>query len=116
MLTWQPFLPLSYRVALERGQVVWRVARNALREVTVKSGPVERNPRLRPAEVAAMFPVDPKTVTRWTKAGQLTAVRIRAHTVVFFGPKWLRCWVKATTASVACRKSFSCGVRAWCGR
>jgi hypothetical protein len=27
---------------------------------------------LTPAEVAAMFRVDPKTVTRWAKAGKLT--------------------------------------------
>jgi excisionase family DNA binding protein len=30
---------------------------------------------LTPAEVAAMFRVDPKTVTRWAKDGRLTAVR-----------------------------------------
>ena len=30
---------------------------------------------LKPAEVAAMFRVDPKTITRWAKAGQLTAIR-----------------------------------------
>jgi excisionase family DNA binding protein len=30
---------------------------------------------LTPAEVAKMFRVDPKTVTRWAKAGKLTAVR-----------------------------------------
>ncbi len=30
---------------------------------------------LTPAEVAAMFRVDPKTVTRWSKAGKLTSVR-----------------------------------------
>ena len=28
-----------------------------------------------PAEVAAMFRVDPKTVTRWAKAGKLSAIR-----------------------------------------
>lgn len=28
-----------------------------------------------PAEVAAMFRVDPKTVTRWAKAGKLTSIR-----------------------------------------
>jgi len=28
-----------------------------------------------PAEVAAIFRVDPKTVTRWAKAGKLTAIR-----------------------------------------
>lgn len=30
---------------------------------------------LTPAEVAALFRVDPKTITRWAKTGQLTAVR-----------------------------------------
>ncbi len=30
---------------------------------------------LTPAEVAAMFRVDPKTVTRWAKAGKLTSIR-----------------------------------------
>jgi excisionase family DNA binding protein len=30
---------------------------------------------LTPAEVASMFRVDPKTVTRWARDGRLTAVR-----------------------------------------
>lgn len=30
---------------------------------------------LTPAEVAALFRVDPKTVSRWAKAGKLTAIR-----------------------------------------
>jgi excisionase family DNA binding protein len=30
---------------------------------------------LTPAEVAAMFRVDPKTVTRWARDGRLTSVR-----------------------------------------
>ena len=30
---------------------------------------------LTPSEVAALFRVDPKTVTRWSKAGKLTAIR-----------------------------------------
>jgi len=30
---------------------------------------------LTPAEVAAMFRVDPKTVTRWARDGRLTAIR-----------------------------------------
>ena len=32
-------------------------------------------PLLTPREVAAMFRVDPKTVTRWAKAGKLTCIR-----------------------------------------
>jgi excisionase family DNA binding protein len=30
---------------------------------------------LTPSEVAQLFRVDPKTVTRWAKAGKLTAVK-----------------------------------------
>ena len=33
------------------------------------------NELLTPAEVAAMFRVDPKTVTRWARAGKISAVR-----------------------------------------
>ena len=32
-------------------------------------------PLLTPAEVAVMFRVDPKTVTRWARAGKLTSIR-----------------------------------------
>src|SRR3569833_2405217 len=32
-------------------------------------------PLLTPAEVASMIRVDPKTVTRWAKAGKLSAIR-----------------------------------------
>ncbi|RJK94330.1 developmental transcriptional regulator BldC [Vallicoccus soli] len=35
----------------------------------------ESEPLLTPAEVASMFRVDPKTVTRWAKAGKLTSIR-----------------------------------------
>ena len=35
---------------------------------------------LTPAEVATMFRVDPKTVTRWAKSGKLTSIRtLRGH-------------------------------------
>src|SRR5471030_2000742 len=32
-------------------------------------------PLLTPAEVAQLFRVDPKTVSRWAKAGKLTSIR-----------------------------------------
>ena len=32
-------------------------------------------PLLTPAEVAVMFRVDPKTVTRWARASKLTSIR-----------------------------------------
>lgn len=35
----------------------------------------ERDTLLTPGEVAALFRVDPKTVTRWAKAGKITAIR-----------------------------------------
>ena len=35
----------------------------------------EHEKLLTPGEVASMFRVDPKTVTRWAKAGRLTAMR-----------------------------------------
>lgn len=37
--------------------------------------PTETEHLLTPAEVAALFRVDPKTVTRWAKAGKLTSIR-----------------------------------------
>lgn len=36
---------------------------------------MEQEVLLTPAEVAKLFRVDPKTVTRWAKAGKLTAIR-----------------------------------------
>jgi excisionase family DNA binding protein len=41
----------------------------------VNPQPPDAEPLLTPAEVAAMFRVDPKTVTRWAKAGKLTSIR-----------------------------------------
>ena len=51
-----------------------------------RAQPVKASPRpsarapeaerlLTPAEVATMFRVDPKTVTRWARAGKLTSIR-----------------------------------------
>jgi excisionase family DNA binding protein len=37
--------------------------------------PSEQEVLLTPAEVASLFRVDPKTVTRWAKAGKLTSIR-----------------------------------------
>ena len=35
----------------------------------------ESEPLLTPSEAATLFRVDPKTVTRWAKAGKLTSIR-----------------------------------------
>jgi excisionase family DNA binding protein len=37
--------------------------------------PPEQEVLLTPAEVASLFRVDPKTVTRWAKAGKLTSIK-----------------------------------------
>lgn len=36
---------------------------------------IEPEVLLTPAEVAGLFRVDPKTVTRWAKAGKISAIR-----------------------------------------
>jgi excisionase family DNA binding protein len=35
----------------------------------------ERNDLMTPAEVAELFRVNPKTVTRWARSGRITAIR-----------------------------------------
>lgn len=40
-----------------------------------RSQAVTSNPLMTPAEVATAFRVDPKTVTRWAKAGKLSSIR-----------------------------------------
>jgi excisionase family DNA binding protein len=42
---------------------------------TSLSGAGAQENLLTPAEVATLFRVDPKTVTRWAKAGKLTSIR-----------------------------------------
>lgn len=42
--------------------------------MTISRSP-ETDPLLTPSEVATLFRVDPKTVTRWAKAGKLTSIR-----------------------------------------
>lgn len=42
---------------------------------TQGNGRMHHEELLTPREVAALFRVDPKTVTRWAKAGKLTAIR-----------------------------------------
>lgn len=37
--------------------------------------PTESEPLLTPSEVASLFRVDPKTVTRWAKSGKLSSIR-----------------------------------------
>lgn len=46
-----------------------------VREAAMTTRTPDAETLLTPAEVAAMFRVDPKTVTRWAKAGKLSSIR-----------------------------------------
>ena len=50
------------------------VATSRMGGMQVKTAP-RGEKLLTPAEVASMFRVDPKTVTRWAKAGKLSSIR-----------------------------------------
>lgn len=41
----------------------------------MKQEPEDTEKLLTPSEVAAIFRVDPKTVTRWAKVGKLSSIR-----------------------------------------
>lgn len=45
------------------------------RNLRAMQRPMETEKLLTPSEVASLFRVDPKTVTRWAKAGKLTSIR-----------------------------------------
>jgi excisionase family DNA binding protein len=51
------------------------VVRYRVEEESMASRTHESESLLTPAEVASMFRVDPKTVTRWAKADKLSAIR-----------------------------------------
>lgn len=51
----------------------------------------DAEPLLTPAEVATMFRVDPKTVTRWAKAGKLTSIRTLGDTAGTARPRFAHC-------------------------
>ncbi len=45
------------------------------KEPTHMADQLQADALLTPAEVAALFRVNPKTVTRWARAGKITAIR-----------------------------------------
>ncbi len=51
----------------------------------------EAEPLLTPAEVATMFRVDPKTVTRWAKGAKLTSIRTLGGHRRYRGQKSVHC-------------------------
>jgi excisionase family DNA binding protein len=54
---------------------------------------------LTPAEVAALFRVNPKTVTRWARAGKLTAIRTLGGHRRFRASEIRRCLDEMSTES-----------------
>jgi len=63
---------------------------------------VEQSPRddlLTPAEVAALFRVNPKTVTRWARAGKITAIRTLGGHRRFRASEIKRCLEQMETES-----------------
>jgi excisionase family DNA binding protein len=52
---------------------------------------------LTPAEVAALFRVNPKTVTRWARAGKLDAIRTLGGHRRFRASEVQRCLVQMST-------------------
>jgi excisionase family DNA binding protein len=49
--------------------------RSTIMAVNTVESPLSQGALLTPGEVAVLFRVDPKTVTRWAQAGKLSAVR-----------------------------------------
>jgi len=64
----------------------------------------EAEPLLTPAEVATMFRVDPKTVTRWAKAGKLHRSARWGDTGATGRPRFVLC-SRASRSSVPSRVS-----------
>ena len=56
---------------------------------------------LTPAEVAALFRVNPKTVTRWARAGKITAIRTLGGHRRFRASEIRRCLEQLETDSLA---------------
>jgi excisionase family DNA binding protein len=58
-----------------RHEAIARTGSSTPASSTTSTGSAKHESLLTPAEVAALFRVDPKTVTRWAKAGKLAAIR-----------------------------------------
>jgi excisionase family DNA binding protein len=56
---------------------------------------------LTPAEVAALFRVNPKTVTRWARAGKITAIRTLGGHRRFRASEIRRCLEQMESESLA---------------
>jgi len=59
----------------------------------------QRDDLLTPAEVAALFRVNPKTVTRWARAGKITAIRTLGGHRRFRASEIKRCLEQMETES-----------------
>jgi excisionase family DNA binding protein len=75
-----PDLPRAERVVargLQEHPAAWLTFKppHDRKEPFMSKPQFEAEELLTPAEVATMFRVDPKTVTRWAKAGKLSSIR-----------------------------------------
>lgn len=55
--------------------VLFSVNRTSREHTVVDKNIPEQEQLLTPSEVAAMFRVNPKTVTRWARSGKISAIR-----------------------------------------
>jgi excisionase family DNA binding protein len=77
MAIWSEWVIWDIHGRLHRSQASYNAGSQywSRRRGHMSARPPEAEPLLTPAEVATMFRVDPKTVTRWAKAGKLTSIR-----------------------------------------
>src|SRR5436853_114176 len=66
--------PANFRSRRNRHEPI-PIGRTGTRRVPTVEEPMAENELLTPGEVAIMFRVNPKTVTRWARAGKISAVR-----------------------------------------
>ena len=64
---------------------------------------------LTPAEVAALFRVNPKTVTRWARAGKITAIRTLGGHRRFRATESVAAWTNSTSISEPCAYAAGLG-------
>lgn len=67
--------PEGHAPASESGRTTSHATNHAVKQATGQTASQAADRLLTPAEVAALFRVDPKTVTRWAQAGKLSAIR-----------------------------------------
>ena len=70
----QQMMPSGHSDLMAQSLTVWGDMPDT-EEATIMLEEQQVDSLLTPAEVAALFRVNPKTVTRWARAGKITAIR-----------------------------------------